>query len=117
MSESEIINIRAGVSANRIRQSVIRGGREVFLSRQLFQILLLVAAARHGASPERIADSVYADDPSGGPLTARKAMCVQRVNLNRKLAPLHLTITSGGAGRRGGVYELAVLPMNEAAVA
>ena len=51
---------------------------------------------------------VWADDPNGGPLTGRKAVCVQRVNLNRKLAPLGLRIKSAGSGFRDGVYELTL---------
>ena len=103
----ETIIIRPGIIANTIRQSVCRDGVEVFLSRQLFQIFLLIGAAKSGTTPERLFNAIYEHDPAGGPLTGRKAMCVQRTNLNKRLAPLRLQVTSGGAGRSGGVYELA----------
>jgi len=116
MTDSNVIILREGIVANRIRHSVSREGGEVFLPRQLFEIFLQVAAAKFGTTPERLFNLIYADDVNGGPITGRKAMCVQRVNLNRKLAPLHLKITSGGAGRRGGLYELLVLPWKETAI-
>jgi hypothetical protein len=93
-----VVEIRAGVTVNRTRQSVSRNGTEVLLSPQLFSILLLIANARDGTTPARLFDAIYADSRNGGPLTGRKAMQVQRVNLNRRLAPLALRVTSGGAG-------------------
>ena len=103
---TDVIEIRAGVTVNRIRQSVSRNGTEVLLPRQLFLMLLLIANARYGTTPARLFDAIYADSIDGGPLTGRKAVQVQRVNLNRSLAPLALRVTSGGAGRAGGVYTL-----------
>src|SRR5262245_2259856 len=106
MDLTETITIRDGVVANAVRQSVVRGGIEVHLSRQLFVIFVLIGTSKYGVTPERLFNAVYADSIGGGPLTGRKAMCVQRVNLNHRLAPLRITITSGGRGRAGGVYEL-----------
>ena len=108
------IKIRVGVTANALRQSVTRAGVEVPLSRQLFCMFVLIGTAKYGTTPERLFNAIYADSIDGGPLTGRKAMAVQRVNLNRKLAPLLLKVSSGGSGRAGGVYELSVLPMNTA---
>jgi hypothetical protein len=111
MTDTDIITARPGVVANTIRQSVTRATREVILSRQLFRIFLLVAEAKYGITPERLFDVIYRDSIGGGPLTGSKTMQVQRVNLNKKLEPLCLTIKSGGPGRAGGVYELEVLPL------
>jgi hypothetical protein len=105
------IKVRAGVIANALRQSVTRAGLEVALSRQQFQMFVLISFAKHGTTPERLFDVIYASSIDGGPLTGRKAMAVQRVNLNRRLAPIHLKISSGGPGRAGGIYELCVMPM------
>jgi hypothetical protein len=107
------ITIRGGVTANALRQSVTRAGIEVPLSRQLFRMFMLIGTAKHGTTPERLFNFIYANSIDGGPLTGRKSMAVQRVNLNRKLAPLHLKVSSGGSGRAGGVYELSVLPMDK----
>jgi hypothetical protein len=94
----EIITIRPGVTANIGRHSVARDGVEVFLSPQLFEIFLRIGLSKFGATPAQLFQSIYADDPNGGPLTGRKAMCVQRTNLNKKLALLGLRVTSAGSG-------------------
>src|SRR5262245_52905055 len=112
MARPDTITIRDGVVANTVRLSVSRGGYEVFLSRQLFEMLLLIGTAEFGTTPERLFNAIYADAINGGPLTGRKAICVQRVNLNRKLAPLYLRISTGGSGRAGGIYELIALPVS-----
>ena len=111
-ADADEFSICTEVTANRLRHSIRRGGVEVLLPRQLFAMFLLIAKAKHGTTPERLFDAIYADSVDGGPLTGHKAMQVQRVNLNRRIAPLYLHITSGGAGRAGGIYALAVLPMN-----
>ena len=100
------IEIRPGVTVDRLRLLVSRNGNEARLTLQLLSLLLLIASAKCGTTPTRLFDAIYADDSDGGPLTGRKAMQVQRVNLNRRLAPLGLRITSGGAGRAGGLYTL-----------
>ena len=99
------ITVSAGVVANTVRHSVTRDGVEVFLSPQLFEIFLLISKAKFGVTPEQIFQSIYADDPNGGPLCGRKAIHVQRWNLNRRIAPLGLHIRSAGSGFREGVYE------------
>ena len=111
MIDTETLAICAGVVANTTRQSVTRAGREVILSPQLFKIFLLVARARYGITPEKLFDAIYRDSVDGGPMTGPKTMQVQRVNLNKRIAPLGLAITSGGPGRAGGVYELALRPL------
>jgi hypothetical protein len=105
---SETVAIRPGITANLVRHSVTRDGAEVFLSPQLFGILLLIGKAKFGVTPAQLFQSIYADDPNGGPLTGRKAVQVQRVNLNRKLAPIGLRIKSAGSGFRDRTYELTI---------
>ena len=107
-SNSETIIVRAGVVANEARHSVMRDGVEVFLSPQLFRIFLLISRARFGVTPARLFNVIYADLIDGGPLTGRKAVQVQRINLNRKLAPLGLHIESAGSGYRDRAYELRI---------
>jgi hypothetical protein len=80
------IAIRPGVTANTVRHSVIRDSVKVSLSPQLFKIFLLIGKAKFGVTPERLFAAIYADSIDGGPLTGRKAMHVQRVNLNRRPA-------------------------------
>jgi hypothetical protein len=58
MTAARQIEIRPGVMVNRIRQSVSRNGTEVLLSPQLFSILLLIASARYGTTPQRLFDAV-----------------------------------------------------------
>ena len=113
----EVIAIRAGVTANTVRHSVTRGDVEVFLSPQLFAIFLHVSAARFGATPAQLFDALYVDSIDGGPLTGRKAVQVQRVNLNRKLAPLGLHIRSAGSGFRDRAYELSIRESHKMPVA
>ena len=103
----EIIEIRVGVTVNRIRQSINRNGVEVLLTRQTFAILLLIAKAEHGVTPQRLFDAIYADRIHGGPATGAKAVATRRCNLNSRLAPLGLHITSNGFGR-AGLYTLEV---------
>jgi hypothetical protein len=110
---AELIAIRPGVIANVVRHSVARDGVEVFLSPQLFEILLLIGQARFGMPPRRLFDALYTDAINGGPLTGRKAVQVQRINLNRKIAPLGLHIESAGSGFRDGVYELSIREPHE----
>jgi hypothetical protein len=62
------ITIAPGVIANPMRQSVMRGEREVFLSAQQFQIVLLTARARSGITPQRLFDCLFAHLPDGGPV-------------------------------------------------
>jgi hypothetical protein len=102
----EVITIRAGVTVNTVRHSVARGGVEVFLSPQQFEIFLRTGTARFGVTPAQLFDALYVDSIGGGPLTGRKAVQVQRCNLNRKIAPLGLHIRSAGSGFRDGVYEI-----------
>ena len=102
---SALIHIRAGITTNVVRHSVTRGGVEIFLSPQLFTIFLHISTAKHGATPAQLFNAIYADDPNGGPLTGRKAVQVQRINLNRKLSPLDLYIKSAGPGFRDRAYE------------
>lgn len=109
----ETITVRPGVVANTVRHSVVRDGVEVFLSPQLFEIFLYVAKARFGATPEQLFTAIYAGAIDGGPLSGRKAIHVQRRNLNRKLAPLGLRIESAGSGFRDGVYELQIRESHE----
>ena len=104
----ETITIRPGVTANVIHRSVTRDGVDVFLSPQLFEIFLRIGLSKCGATPAQLFQSIYADDPNGGPLAGRKVMQVQRVNLNKKLAPLGLRITSAGSGYRDRAYELTL---------
>jgi hypothetical protein len=59
-------------------------------------------------TPAQLFDAIYADDPNGGPLTGRKCVQCQRVNLNRKLAPLGLRITSAGRGSTERTYTLSI---------
>ena len=106
--DQDAITIRPGVTANVIHRSVTRDGVEVFLSPQLFKIFLRIGLSKCGATPAQLFQSIYADDPNGGPLTGRKAMCVQRANLNKKLVPLGLRITSAGAGYRDRPYTLSL---------
>jgi hypothetical protein len=108
MIDAGIITIApGGVVAITARQSVTRGGgSEVLLSRMQFRLFCLVAQAKHGITPERLFDALYANDPDGGPDTGRRAVCVQRVLTNQKLKPLGICITSTGRGRAGGFYEL-----------
>jgi hypothetical protein len=107
-SDCAPITIRPGVVANTVRHSVTRDGVEVFLSPQLFEIFLRIGTARYGATPAQLFDAIYNDSPDGGPLTGRKAVQVQRVNLNRKIAPLGLRIKSAGSGFRDCTYELGI---------
>ena len=107
-SDLETIVIRPGVVANKTRRSVVRDGVEVFLSPQLFKIFLRIGMSKHGATPTQLFEAIYAGDPNGGPLTGRKAVQIQRVNLNRKLAPLGLRIKSAGSGYRDRAYELSI---------
>jgi hypothetical protein len=100
------IAIRPGVVANTVRHSVTRNGVEVFLSPQQFKIFLLISKARFGITPAQLFNLIYADSIDGGPLTGRKAVQVQRCNLNQKILPLGLRIQSAGSGYRDGVYEL-----------
>ena len=102
------IEICLGVTANTMWRSVTREGVEIFLPPQLFTIFLLVSRAKFGITPERLLNSIYADSIDGGPVTGRKAMHVQRVNLNRRLAPLGLHIRSAGSGYRDAVYEFEI---------
>ena len=104
----DVIPIAPGVIANFVRQSVMRGEREVFLSAQQFEILTLTASARSGITPQRIFDCLFAHLPDGGPLVGHRTICAQRVHLNRKLAPLEIAIRTHGHGRAGGVYEIAI---------
>ena len=96
-----------GIVVNEIRHSVTRNGVEVFLSPQLFEIFSIISRAKFGVTPAHLFNLVYADDPNGGPLSGRKAVQVQRVNLNKKLAPLGLHIASAGSGFRDRAYELS----------
>jgi hypothetical protein len=102
------VAVRPGVIANTVRHSVTRNGCEIFLSPQQFGIFLLVSTAKFGMTPAHLFNVIYADSIDGGPLTGRKAVQVQRVNLNRKIAPLGLRIESAGSGFREGVYELEI---------
>ncbi len=108
MKTAEVITIRAGVTANTTRHSVARDGVEVFLSPQLFQIFMRVGTARFGVTPAQLFEVIYADAIDGGPLTGRKAMHVQRVNLNKKLVAIGLRITSAGSSYRDRTYELTL---------
>ena len=108
MKTAETITIRPSITANTGRHSVTRDGVEVFLSPQLFEIFLRIGLSKCGATPAQLFQSIYADDPNGGPLTGRKAMCVQRVNLNKKLAPTGLRIISAGSGYRDRPYTLSL---------
>ena len=105
---NETISIALEVVAVAPRHSVVRGGREVFLSAQQFQILLLVARARFGITPQRIFDCLFAESPNGGPVVGHRTICAQRVHLNHKLAPLGITVSTNGHGRAGGVYEILI---------
>ena len=104
----ETMIIRPGVTANTVRHSVTRDGVEIFLSPQLFEILLLVSKARFGITPAQLFNALYTDLPDGGPPTGRKAVQVQRINLNRKLAPLGFRIKSAGSAFRDRAYELGI---------
>lgn len=107
-SDLETIVIRPGVAANKAHRSVTRDGVEVFLSPQLFKIFLRIGMSKCGATPAQIFDALYANSIDGGPVTGRKAVQVQRCNLNRKLAPLGLRIKSAGSGYRDRAYELTI---------
>ena len=110
MIRADVVRICPGVSAIRPRTSVVRRGIEARLSPTQFQMVLLIARARpYGIPLEQLFDAIYAGtaDP---PITGRKALAVQRVIANQKLRPLEIILSSAGAGRRGGVYELQVLP-------
>ncbi len=96
------------MTTNTLRRSVTRDGVEIFLSPQLFAIFTLISRAKFGVTPERLFNSIYADSIDGGPLTGRKAVQVQRCNLNRKLSPLGLHIRSAGSGHRDAVYEFEI---------
>jgi hypothetical protein len=113
MKAAPTITIRPGVIANVVRHSVTHDGVEVFLSPQLFGILLLIGQAKFGVTPEQLYTAIYADSIDGGPLTGRKAMQVQRVNLNRRIAPLALHIKSAGSGSRDRAYEFVILEPHE----
>ena len=102
------ITVSAAVGVNTTRRSVTRDGVEVFLSPQLFEIFLLISKAKSGVTPEQLFQSIYGDDPNGGPLCGRKAIHVQRRNLNRRIAPLGLHIRSAGSGFRESVYEFEI---------
>ena len=104
----ETVTIRPGVVANTIRHSVTRDGLEIFLSPQLFEIFLRIGLSKSGVTPAQLFDAIYSDSIDGGPLTGRKAVQAQRVNLNRKLAPLGPRIKSAGSGYRDRAYELTL---------
>jgi hypothetical protein len=89
------------------RSAVIRDGVEVILSPQQFRIFLRVLKARYGISAEALTNYIYSDDEDGGPIRGRKAMHVQRVNINHKLEPIHVSIQPHKRGG-GGVYEVKV---------
>jgi hypothetical protein len=103
------ITLRAGITVNTVRHSVTRAGVEIFLPPQLFGILLLIGKAKFGVTPARLFEALYSDSIDGGPLTGRKAVQVQRVNLNRRIAPLGLRIRSAGSGYRDAVYEIEIV--------
>ena len=99
---------RAGISVSVMRHSVKRNGVEIFLPPQQFEILLLVSKAKFGITPTRLFEALYADSIDGGPLCGRKAVHVQRRNLNRRLAPIGLHIRSAGSGHRDAVYAFEI---------
>ena len=106
---AEMITIRPGITANEIRHSVTRDGLEVFLSPQLFEIYLTACfRASKTSNCQQVLKFFNAGSIDGGPLTGRKAVQVQRVNLNCKLAPLGLQIKSAGSGFRDRAYELEI---------
>ena len=108
MNATRPIRIQAGVTANLMRRSVTRDGVEVLLSPQLFTIFMLISRAKFGVTPAELFEALYSNSIDGGPLTGRKAVQVQRVNLNRQLAPLGLHIRSAGSGHRDAVYEFEI---------
>ena len=102
-------NAGLDIVANEIRHSVTRNGVEVFLSPQLFEIFSIISRAKHGVTPAQLFAALFANDPNGGPLSGKKAIHVQRRNLNKKLAPLGLHIRSAGSGFRDGIYEFEIV--------
>ena len=102
------VHLRPGVTANTLRRSVTRDGVEVSLPPQLFAIFMLISRAKFGVTPERLFNSIYADSIDGGPLTGRRSVQVQRVNLNRRIAPLGLRIHSAGSGYRDTAYTFEI---------
>jgi hypothetical protein len=95
------------ITVDAVRLTVSYGGREVRLTQQLFVMFTIIAAAKHGTTPQRIFDQLFDGDRDGGPLTGSKTIQVQRLNLNRRLQPLGLVVTSAGSGSPA-LYTLAV---------
>jgi hypothetical protein len=107
MLQTEIV-ISEGIVADPARCVVTRNEQEIFLTPQLFVIFVAIAGTEHGLSTDRLFDRVYADATDGGPDTGRKAVAVQKIHLNKRLAPLRIAIASDGQGHRPCIYRLVI---------
>jgi hypothetical protein len=74
-------------------------------------VILESVAARDGITVDQIVDRVFGDDPSGGPLGARRSIYVGINHLNTKLRLLGLRVVGenvGGPTDELGMYRLVV---------
>lgn len=62
---------------------------------------LVQRAGSHGISSRAIVDTLYADDPDGGPEHALRCVYVQVVNLNHQLRPKGFEVRGNVPGQWG----------------
>lgn len=99
---------------------VIRYAVEVQLSPMQYRMFEMIAASPIGITPEALFDKLYIG--MNPPMQGRRSIHIQRVNANKKLAPLGIRIGTnrrhggGGPGRNrhgqggtgGSIYKVEV---------
>ena len=60
--------------------------------------ILAAVRRRPGITAQELRDSIWADDPDGGPLTDTKCLHVHVAQLNTLLRPLGIMVRSQGGG-------------------
>jgi DNA-binding response OmpR family regulator len=75
------------------RMAIARNGAIAFFPRREFQVACaILSRCGEVVSMDEVADSLYSDDPEGGPDNARVCISVFVLRVRRKLAPLGVVL-------------------------